>query len=237
MDIINDIQSNYSTGYIKLFRSLKHKGWFKKSDYVHLWIYILIQAAHKQSEFFFNGNNVILEPGQFITGRKIISSDTGINESKIERILNFFEKNEHQIEQQKTNRNRLITVLTWEQYQQREQQNEQPVNNKRTTNEQPVNTYKNVKNDKNAKNVNKEEYIGKIQKQFYQSLTPFIDNFDAKELRKFYDYWSEPNKSKTKIKWQLERTWDTKKRLDRWMNNVGTNINKQSWNEKTPKAI
>lgn len=157
MNEVNDIQSNYLTGYIKLFRSLKNKGWFKKSDYVHLWIYILIQATHKQTEFFFNGENMILRPGQFVTGRKIINSDTGINESKIERILTFFEKNEQQIEQLKTNRNRLITVVSWEQYQQVEQQIEQPVNNKRTTSEQPVNTYKNdnnYNNEKNEKNNN-----------------------------------------------------------------------------------
>ena len=76
-------------------------------------------------------------------------------------------------------------------------------------------------------NVNdiKEKNIVKIQEKFYQSLTPFLDKFNKVEIRKFYDYWSEPNKSKTKIKWQLEKTWDTNKRLARWTNN--------KFNEKT----
>jgi len=150
---IEDIQENYNTGFIKIFRSLKNKGWYKKSEYIHLWIHLLIKATHKGIEYYFNGENIKLNPGQFITGRKTLSSETGINESKIERILNFFEKNEHQIEQQKSNKNRIISICNWNNYQQTEQQNEQQLNNKRTTNEQQLNTYKNDKKDKNDKNL------------------------------------------------------------------------------------
>ena len=151
---VEDIQENYITGWISIYRSLILKGWYKKSDYLHLWIHILIKATHKGIEFMFNGKNLKLNPGQFVTGRKVLSMETGINENKIERILTFFEKNEQQIEQQKTNRNRLITILNWNQYQQSEQQIEQPVNNKRTTSEQQVNTYNNDNNYNNEKNDN-----------------------------------------------------------------------------------
>jgi len=163
MEIVSDIQSNYQCGYIKLFRSLKNKGWYKKSDFVHLWIHILIKASHKQTEFWFNGKSLNLQAGQFVTGRKQLKDETGINESKIERILTYFEKIEHQIEQQKTSKNRLITILSWELYQDNEQYNEQPVNNKRTTSEQPVNTYKNVKNNKND-NTHKNIYADFLEK-------------------------------------------------------------------------
>lgn len=62
-------------------------------------------------------------------------------------------------------------------------------------------------------------FIEKIQKDFYQSLTPFLKEFGKEVLREFYEYWSEPNKSKTKIKFQLEKTWDTRLRLLRWVSN------------------
>ena len=92
------------------------------------------------------------------------------------------EKTEQQIEQQKTNKNRLITILRWKEYQGSEQQNEQQVNNKRTTSEQPVNTNKNVKkieNDKNVKKLKeiyKEKYLDEVflAKEEYQKL---IDKF------------------------------------------------------------
>jgi len=38
-------------------------------------------------------------------------------------------------------------------------------------------------------------------------------------LRKFYDYWSEPTKSKKQIRYDLEKTWDLKKRLDTFVRN------------------
>jgi len=44
-------------------------------------------------------------------------------------VLTFFEKTEQQIEQQKTTKNRLITILKWDTYQQTEQPGEQQANN------------------------------------------------------------------------------------------------------------
>jgi hypothetical protein len=144
-------------GYVKSFRAMMEKPWYKKSEYFHLWHHLLFTATHKEMEFFFDNKTIILKPGQLITGRKSLSKDTGINESKIERCLNYFEKNEHQIEQQKTNKNRLITILNWEKWQGSnyiEQQNEQQLNNKRTTTEQQMNTNKNDKKVNNDKTYN-----------------------------------------------------------------------------------
>lgn len=40
------------------------------------------------------------------------------------------------------------------------------------------------------------------------------------ELRvEFFQYWSEPNKSGTKMRFELEKTWDLKRRLTRWQLN------------------
>lgn len=138
-------------GYIKSYRSTIEKPWYSKSAYFHLWHHLLYSATYKEMEVFFNNTTFKLKPGQLITGRKALSRDTGINESKIERILTYFEKTEQQIEQQKTNKNRLITVLNWEKFQSTEQQTEQQVNNNRTTSEQQMNTNKNNKEGKEGK--------------------------------------------------------------------------------------
>tara|TARA_R100000742_G_C4279010_1_gene102656 strand:- start:3640 stop:4266 length:627 start_codon:yes stop_codon:yes gene_type:complete len=34
--------------------------------------------------------------------------------------------------------------------------------------------------------------------------------------KEFFDYWRETNKSKTKMRWELEKTWNLKARLQRW---------------------
>ena len=53
---------------------------------------------------------------------------------------------------------------------------------------------------------------------FYQSLVPYVEIYGKEMIRAFYDYWTEPNRSKTKMKFELERTWDTKRRLNTWSN-------------------
>lgn len=124
----------------------------KDSEYFAVWCYLLLNATHKEQPVLFKGEKIILKPGQLITGRIKIAEHFKISESKVQRILKSFES-EQQIEQQISNKNRLITILHWDLYQCSEQQIEQQVNNNRTTTEQQVNTNKNDKNDKNDKNV------------------------------------------------------------------------------------
>jgi DNA-binding MarR family transcriptional regulator len=127
-------------GYIKLFRSIQGKGWYKKPEYVHLWIHILMRANHTENEFWFNGQNVKVKVGQFVTGRKQLSQETGLSEGIIERALKQFSK-EQQIVQQTNNRNRLITIVNYVSY----QQNEQPKKTKRTTSGQLADTNNELK--------------------------------------------------------------------------------------------
>lgn len=35
----------------------------------------------------------------------------------------------------------------------------------------------------------------------------------------FFDYWTEPNKSNTKMKFEMEKTWHLGRRIARWANN------------------
>lgn len=140
--------------YIKLMRVIKDKAFYSKdSEKVHLWIHLLLTANWTDKEEMLGGKPILCKAGQFTTGRKQLSIATGINESKIERLLTYFEKIEQQIEQQKTSTNRLISILNWDKYQQTEQQIEQRVNNNRTTGEQRVNTLKEDKEDKKDKEV------------------------------------------------------------------------------------
>jgi len=148
--IIEDYQENYQSGWVRSYRSIMQKGWYKKSEYFHLWHHLLYKANHKPNEWIHKNNVMKVDRGQFITSRKSLSDETGINESKVERILKCFE-NEQQIEQQNLYTSRLISILNYNNYQKGEQANEQQVNSKRTASEQQVNTNNNVKNEKNVR--------------------------------------------------------------------------------------
>jgi uncharacterized phage protein (TIGR02220 family) len=133
-------------GYIKLYRKIRDNPRFHDPDYLALWIWLLVETTKFKKNSIFGGKSIILAPGQLTTGRKQLSELSGISESKITRLLNLMQS-EQQINQQTSNTNRLISITNWNDYQESDQQNEQQMNNKRTTDEQQVNTPKEVKED------------------------------------------------------------------------------------------
>lgn len=58
--------------------------------------------------------------------------------------------------------------------------------------------------------------LNERKKEFGQSLVPYVETYGSEMIRDFFDYWTEPNKSKTKMHFELERTWDTARRLRTW---------------------
>lgn len=51
--------------------------------------------------------------------------------------------------------------------------------------------------------------------------------FSPQMKQEFYDYWSEPNKSNTKMRFEQEKTWDLARRLNRWASNNKERLNLQ----------
>ena len=58
--------------------------------------------------------------------------------------------------------------------------------------------------------------IEKRKGEFYNSLVPFVERYGKDMVREFFDYWSETNKSRTRMRYELERTWDAARRLATW---------------------
>lgn len=67
--------------------------------------------------------------------------------------------------------------------------------------------------------------IDKRKLKFASTLKPFVDLYGKELLNDFYKYWTEPNKSNTKFKQELEKTWSLERRLDTWAKN-DNNFNK-----------
>ena len=64
--------------------------------------------------------------------------------------------------------------------------------------------------------VNKEEEMKSRERIFYNALIPFVKTYGREMIRDFFDYWSEPNKSHSKMRFEQERTWDLSRRLQTW---------------------
>lgn len=137
--------SDMKKGWVSIHRKIWEWPYAQDAEYLSVWLFLLTHAAHQPYDVIFNGSRIKLQIGQLIVGRDFISEKTKVSSSKVQRILKKLEI-EQQIEQQTTNKNRLISILNWGLYQKSEQQSEQQLNNKRTTNEQQLNTNNNYNN-------------------------------------------------------------------------------------------
>lgn len=95
----------------------------------------------------------------------------------------------------------------------------------------------------NSNNSNKEkkdkgtptpEFL-KREKDFYNAIAEFVNDYPKQMLREFFDYWREPNKSKTKMKFEMQETWELKLRLVKWESNQ-VKFNKGQKTENTKNA-
>lgn len=117
-------------GWIKLHRKMLDNAVVSRdAETLSIWVYLLLNATHKETPAFFKGKKIVLKPGQLITGRNSIADELNISASKVQRTLKCYEI-EHQIEQQTSSKNRLISIVNWNEYQNGEHQNERQTNNK-----------------------------------------------------------------------------------------------------------
>jgi len=86
----------------------------------------------------------------------------------------------------------------------------------KSTPKEPVNPQ--IKEKKSKEEDIKEKYeVRKLK--FSSTLEPFLEIYGRDFLKEFNAYWTEPNKSGTKFKQELEKTWDLERRLSTWAKN------------------
>ena len=130
-------------GWIKIHRKFLDWEWFNKSEAVHLFMYLVLKANHKDGQW----QGIDIKKGQFVTSFGKISTDTGISLQTIRTLLKKFEKT-NEINIQTTNKFTIVTLCKYECYQQEnEPTNTQLTNEQQTTNKQ-LTTNKNDKNEK-----------------------------------------------------------------------------------------
>jgi len=165
-------------GWIKLHRKLQDNGLWTCEPFTRgqAWVDLLLLASHTNSFFYVRGIKINLERGQLAWGEVKLSERWKWSRSKLRKFLNDLEK-EQQIEQQKDNVIQIVTIVNYDEYQQKEQQNVQQKDNRKTTEGQQKDIYKNVKKYKNVKNDKKiaEDYD-----------LIFIEWFSYKDERKEY---------------------------------------------------
>lgn len=138
--------------YLKIFRKMVFWEWYTDVNTKVLFLHCLIMANWKPGRW----KGISYERGQFITSLESLSKETGLTVQQVRTSLQHLIAT-GELTSKSTNKNRIITVVSFDRYQ-GEQQAEWQANNKQnnnqsTNNQQAANNrYKNINNIKNNKN-------------------------------------------------------------------------------------
>ena len=164
-----------NTGWIKLHRKFIDWEWFDKSEMVHIFLFLLLSANHKDG----NWHGINIKRGQALTGLIKINSSTGITIQKIRTCLKHLEST-NEIIVKSTNKYSMITICNYDSYQDEKQEdNKQLTIKQQTINKQLTITKKKKKNKELIYKIN--EYKSEII-NFTFLLYKFFDIKIIKDL-------------------------------------------------------
>ena len=119
-----------SQGWIKLHRQLLEWDWYDDINTKVLFLHLLLKANHKEKKY----RGKIIKVGQVMTGRKLLSLETGLTEQQIRTSLSKL-KSTNEITIEVNAKGTIIQVVKYKEYQvpTNEVTNEQPTSNQRVT--------------------------------------------------------------------------------------------------------
>ncbi len=184
-------------GYIKLWRKSLDSGLLKNSNLWTFWCWCLLKASHKEIKIMVGYQEVVLQPGDFVFGRKKAAKELKMSERTVRTCLKTL-KNILNVTIKTTNKFSIVSVMNWESYQSdnsaSDHQSDQQATNKRPTSDQQATTNKNVKNNKNVK---EQQYTPSDDEgDFY--ITKKKRKLNGKRYETFKMFWAAFNYRKGK---------------------------------------
>lgn len=212
-------------GWIKLHRCLLDSTTFDNDKLLKIWVWCLLKATHKEHTQIIGKQIVLLEPGQFVYGRKKAAEELNYSETTVREYMKILVETKN-VTIKPTNKYSVVTVSQWAFYQSEEEETTNRATNKKPTKSQQKATNNNVKNGKNEKKIYMEfvqlteDEHQKLVDQFGEPRTnDFIERLNnyvgstGKKYKSHYHTilnWSKKDKPvepKLKPKEDLNITW------------------------------
>ena len=195
-----------------------------KSPY-EAWDILLFKVNHKERKVVIGNEIIKVNRGETITSLQKLQKEFGWGSTRTRSFLKLLQA-DGMVTYESNTKYTKILVNNYEKYQNIQHDNNTlPTRNQKTNNKRPNTNNNDINNDKN--NVNKEKKLSQQRqflfnrKLFTEQVEEFALNMEIKEsvAEEFIDYWTEPNKSCTKMKFELQQTFDISRRLKRWVRN------------------
>ena len=138
--------------------------WKQKPLTVALYIHILLNANHQDAHW----QGIVIKRGQYLTGRKKLSLNTGLSEQQVRTALNHL-KSTNEVTTTTTMNYSIITVTNYNAY----QDSNQAITKQQPSDNQAITTNKNDnKEKKEKKSIIGESYEDDFE-QFWKDWKPF----------------------------------------------------------------
>lgn len=179
---------------------------YKDPDVFALWVRLMLMASYEDKTIKHAGYTIQIKRGQFVTGRKSLSKSSGVQESKIQRLLKRWES-EQQIEQQTFTKFRLISIVNYDKYQSSEQQSDSDVNTTNNTN----------KSNKNKSAFKKPSVVDLANYFIGKEVKPALAKSEAEAFIEYYESvgWVVGKNKKPMANWKGAAAGWNKRRLER----------------------
>jgi len=207
-------------GFIFLHRQIKDHWIWNDPIKLKWWLDILFYVNFENKKV--NIGNQIFEcnRGQSIMSLQNWAIRWNATKGKARSFLELLQK-DNMITLENLTKTTRLTVCNYELYQSAAHADETLTKRKQNADE----TLTDPTKESNKENKdNKDNNIEEREQIFKTEIDSFTD-YDKEMLMKFYNHWSEYNKLKTKMRFEMQTTWDLKKRLAKWSgNNYGNTI-------------
>lgn len=169
------------SGWIKIHRIFNQWEWYDKSEMVHLFIHLLINANFEDKEW----RGVLIKRGQILIGREKLAQSLGMTICSVRTCIDRL-KSTNEITIKSTNKYSIVTICNYDKYQSFENTNSQQ--NNQQSNSENVSQTATTKEFKEVKNKRKKEINTKNSDFDYSKIeTKYLDAvkmwMDYKDLR------------------------------------------------------
>ena len=211
-------------GYVKLHRQLIDWEWFADSATVHVMTYLMITANWKEAKWM----GVTIPPGATVTSREKIAAHTGLSEKQVRLALDKLEKG-RVIERDRAGKGQLVTLVNWAKYQgDDDEQGRQRASNRAgrgpTKGQQLGRQRAGIEEGKEGEEgKNGRISVAERQSAFRTRCAEIYKAgpiLEPAEAKRFFDYWTETNPKGTRMRFEMERTFDVKLRMTNWASRV-----------------
>ena len=171
------------------------------------WIYLLLRATYNNQKVVLGADIYKLKSGEILTSQKKLCKQFKWGNSRLRTFLNLLEK-DGMINVKTNSKLTHLTILNYNKLQKNQ------TTTKLDSNQNQIHI-----NKENKTNKDISERFNDFNLKVLGEGAKAVPMIDPTIIQEFVDYWTEKNISGKKMKFEMQKTFDIKRRLARWVKN------------------